>query len=128
VKSKNILSTDLSVHSIYSIWLKIDAWWVFGFFFYFGDSPKSEYVGSSLGVGLWCLTQLSTIFQLYRDGQFIGGGNRSTPEKTASLSQVTYKLYHILVMLYRVQLAWVELQLTTLVVIGTDCTCSCKSN
>jgi hypothetical protein len=26
--------------------------------------------------GLWCLTKLLTIFQLYRDGQFIGGGGR----------------------------------------------------
>jgi hypothetical protein len=31
-------------------------------------------------------------------------------------------------MLYRIHLAWVGFELTTLVVIGTDCTCSCKSN
>ena len=46
---------------------------------------------------------LSTIFQLYRGGQFIGGGNWST-----DLPQATNKLDHI--MLNRVQLSMNRVQ------------------
>ena len=52
---------------------------------------------------------LSTIFQFYWWRK---------PEKTT--------LYHI--MLYWVHLAWVGFELTTLLVIGTDCIGNCKSN
>ena len=69
---------------------------------------------------------LLTIFQLYRGGQFYWWMKLEYSLKTTDLSQVTDKLYHI--MFYPVYTARVGFELTTLVMLGTDCIGSCKSN
>ena len=62
-----------------------------------------------LRLGLWCLTQLSSISLILWRSVFLAD-----------------KIYHI--MLYRIHLAWAGFQLPTVVVIGTDSIGSYKFN
>ena len=52
-----------------------------------------EYENILVGlVGLWCLTSLSTIFQLYRGGQFYWWRKPEYPEQTTDPSNIMYQL------------------------------------
>ena len=127
---QNMFTNDLSCTlAILNNIIIINYTMVFGFIHSENNSTQRQtwkYNLYLIGIGLWYLTPLSTMSKLYRGNQLYWRRKSEYPEKTTDLSEVTNKLYHI--MLYQVHLAWVGFELTTLVVICTDCTGSCKFN
>ena len=85
--------------------------------------PKKKDLPIAIGLGLWCLTLLSTIFQLYRGGQFLLEETGVPEENHRPVASDQQTWSHNVV-----SSTWTGFKLTTLVVIGTDCTGSCKSN
>ena len=67
----------------------------------------------------WCLTPLSTIFQLYRGGQFYLWRTRGKPLTCHWQTLLSHNVVH---------LALIEIRTHDIVVICTDCIGSCKSN
>ena len=77
------------------------------------------------GFGLWCLKPLSTIFQLHRGGQFCWWRNPENPEKNTNGCKSLNTLPYIVVSSAHRPAGF---ELTTLLVIGTNCIGSFKSD
>jgi len=71
------------------------------------------------GYWSWDLTPLSTLFQLYRGGQFYWWSKPTCRKSLTTLSHNVVPRVHV-----AISGIWTH----NVVVIGTDCTCSCKSN
>ena len=69
---------------------------------------------------------LNGIFKKFQIYQYYWERQPQCPEKTTVLPKVIDNHYHI--MLYRVHLSSLVFEISTLVVIGTNCTGRCESN
>jgi hypothetical protein len=114
---KVALNTINQIKSNQSTFVK---WWLDSttsvFSWIYNDSYQYVQILLLMGLGLWCLTSLSTKFQLYNDSQFGWNGSANTTD----LSQITDNLYHI--MLHGVHLARVGFD-----IFSGNCIRRCKS-
>jgi hypothetical protein len=89
----------------------ISAFFHFEFPIHFFNWVVSQEI--TIGLGLWCLMPLSTIFQLYRGGQLYWLRKRIPRRKSLTCR----KSLTIFITLYWIQLAWAGFEFTMLVVI-----------
>jgi hypothetical protein len=75
---------------------------------------------------IWCLTHFQQYFSYVVEVSFIDGRNRRTRRKPLTCRKSLTNFITYCCIKYTSPLT--EFELTTLVVIGTDCTGSCKSN
>ena len=95
----------------------------------FGTAELKRRLGTHFGLVYGVYRHFQQYFNYIVAVSFIGGGNRNTQWKspTCRKSLTNFFTYIFFVMLYRVHPPWARFELTTLMVIGTDCTSSCKS-
>ena len=102
------LCTQLLLHSITNLQCILsflsNRWTILS-----GELCTSEEKAIYIGIELWCLTPLSTIFQLYRGGQFYWWRKQKYADQTTDLSQVSDKLYHIMLYQLGSKLPWIRI-------------------
>ena len=126
IDSINEIKNSTNMYAIYLCMLTVEEnpWINVSMKIHLSSKPQKLVLFDFLFVW-WCLMPLSTlIISVILWQSVLLLVETGEPEKTIDMSQVTDRLYHIMFCTS----PWLRFKLTTLLVIGTDCIGSCKSN